>query len=100
MLALSWVAITTDPDASFAWKRKTRGNNNNNSREGNGAASGGGARSYKVRRPLIGYKSLKYCVDTPEGMENVWYDGVRYERAVFEFWSGRIYLALLVNVSF
>lgn len=84
MLALSWVAVTTDPDASFAWKRKARGNSNNSNREGTGGGSGGAARSYKVRRPLIGYQSWKYCVETPEGMGGVWYDGVRYERAVFE----------------
>lgn len=75
MLGLSFVAILLDPDTTFSRKRKIQG-----SGDGHGD---GGAHSYKVKRPLIGFKRLRCCVETPAGMADVWWDGICHERAVF-----------------
>ncbi|ODM21594.1 hypothetical protein SI65_02438 [Aspergillus cristatus] len=76
VLGLSFIAILLDPGTTFSRTRKIQGNGN-----GNG---GGGSYKYKVKRPLFGFKNLKYSLDSPAGMADVWWDRVRYERAVFE----------------
>lgn len=74
VLGLSFVAILLDPGTTFSKTRKVQDN----------CGGGGGSYKYKVKRPLFGFKNFKYCLDSPVGMADVWWDGARYERAVFE----------------
>ncbi|OJJ84817.1 uncharacterized protein ASPGLDRAFT_1475036 [Aspergillus glaucus CBS 516.65] len=74
VLGLSFIAILIDPGITFSKTRKVQDN----------GGGGGGSYKYKVKRPLFGFKNLKYYLDSPAGMADVWWDGARYERAVFE----------------
>lgn len=76
VLGLSFIAILLDPETTFSRMKKVQENE-----DGEG---GRGSYRYKVKRPLFGFRDLKYCLDSPAGMADIWWDGARYERAVFE----------------